>query len=378
MSVRPVYRTSVQAVLLAARDLEEALDAGETDEAISLTGNLLSAALARESGGAVAGFRSDDASSAPGTAGLSTVEEELSLTLTELEIGEVLLTSAAATQPRPSAGGSATSAPLGEAIDQLAEAGNQLVHAGAAPVSSLFGDRTGNRDDFFTLLPKTVDGIVQRTADLGVVTFGGLLKIPVAQLQPVVASAISAAEITLGAGKDLGALVKAGMRAVRRAVRALTELVPENLREQVRAWAKDLWEQRGASLLDALVRRVLSVAELQAAITQAVASIERRDDLDPALQNSAARLLELDERHSRITKLIERIVGALSRLIGPVVTAFPPAAPWVYSSGGGGMVTALGASVWIGRDYLDAGVPFERVPGVRTLLSDATAARSLG
>jgi hypothetical protein len=372
VSVERVYRTNVQAVLLAARDLEEALDAGDEDDIVSGANNLLSSALARESGGVVAGFRSDEASAPPSTAAPGSVEEELSLALTELQVGEVLLTSAAVTVPQRSAASAEVKSALSEAIDDLDDADDRLAQVGAPAVSGFFSDRKPSPEDFFVQLPKTIDGIVQRTAHLGLATVRGLTKIPTAQLQPVFGTTLSAAETASGAA--VGALAKAGMRAIARALQALATLVPENLRQQVRDWTKDWWEQHAEGLAESLVRRVLSVAELQAIIGQAVEAAKQRADLSQALRQGVGRLSDLDERHARVMKVIERIVVALSRLIGPLVMAFPVAAPWIYGSGGGGMVTALGVSVWIGRDYLDTGIPFERVTGVRTIVMDAVAA----
>jgi hypothetical protein len=373
--VNQVYRTNTQAILLAARDLEEALDAGDDEDVPSLAGNLLSAALAREAGGVVAGFQARDAAPTGPAPGLATVEEALSLTLTELEIGGVLLTGSAAVVLREPVTGTPTgdaaptsdvTAALNEAIDNLDDATTHLARAGTPTVSGLFGESQPDPEEFFARLPKTVDHIVDRTVKVGRTAVTGLTKIPAAQLQPVFTSALSLVP-------DVGALAKAGMRAVARALDALARLVPEKLREQVREWARKWWKQRGEAFFDRTVRKALSVAELEAAIKTAVEAAQQRDDLpEGPLRQGVSRLLEIDERHSRVTKVIERIVGALSRLIGPLVTLVPVGAPWIYLSGGGGLITALGIAVWIGRDYLDTGVPLERVQGIRTILTTAT------
>jgi hypothetical protein len=372
MPVDHRYREELKGVLLAARDLEEALDVGDRDDVTSLASNLLSSALARESGGVVAGFRAYDAPAAHGTVAPRTLEEELSLALAELEIGEVLLASAAATESQPLVAGTEAASSLSEAIDRLDDASGGLAQAGAPAVLNLFGDRQLRPQDFFDQLPATIDRIVKRTADLSLDTVKGLTAIPAAQLQPVFGAALTAVGTALGAAGEVGALVRAGMRAVARAIQALTKLVPENLRQQVRDWAMEWWEQHANGMAEDVIRRVLSVAELQAVITLDIEAVKKRTDIGPALKQGAHRLIELDEQHSRAIKVLERIVGALSRLIGPLVIAFPVAVPWIYGSGGGGMVIALGVSVWIGRDFLDTGVPFEHVSGVRAIVSDAT------
>lgn len=383
MSVEQMYRTNAQAILLAARDLEEALDAGDDEDIPSLTNSLLSAALAREAGGVVAGFRADDRGSetAPAPA---TLEEELSLALTELEIGEVLLAGSAAAPGAPTddraAPPSAQTVPtpagiaptsdritaLSEAIDQLEDASNRLTEAGAPTLSSLFGDRRPDPEEFFTQLPKTVDQVIERTAGVGRAALTGLTKIPAAQLEPVFTSALSLVP-------DVNALARAAMRAIARALDALAKLAPEKLRKQVQAWAKEWWEQRADAIFTGVVRRALSVAELEAVMKATVDSARQKPHrLEGQLQEGASRLLELDERHARLTKVIERIVSVLSRLIGPLVALVPAGAPWIYLSGGGGLLTAIGVAVWVGRDYLDTGVPFEQVLGVRAVLATVT------
>jgi hypothetical protein len=379
MPVDSTYRKSVKSVLVAARDLDEALPDGDVDELTSLANSLLSSALARESGDTVAGFRHDeaqtDAAVAPGAiAAPATAEEELSLALTELEIGEVLLTSAAATAAQQQADRAQAGSALSDAIDRLDTAADDLGQPGVPAVSGFLGTRQPSPEAFFDQLPKTVTGIVDRTAELGIATVKGLAKIPTAQLQPVFGAAWSLTEPAVNAVPEASALARAGMRAIARALRAIAQLVPEKLRQQIPDWAKDWWEQHATDIARNLARRVLSAAELDAFITKAVTDAKKRADLDGSLREGYSRLIELDERHARIIKVIERIVDVLSHLVGPLALVFPPAATWVYVSGGSGMITALGVSVWVGRDYLDAGVPFERVPGVRLIVTQATSA----
>jgi hypothetical protein len=366
-------------VLLAARDLDEALADGNADEVTSLSNRLLLSALGRESGGAVAGFQPDDsrngAAAAPtARAAPATVEQELSLALTELELGQVLLTSAAATAAPQQEDRAKASSDLGDAIDGLDTAAGYLAEPGAPAVSGFLGSRQPNPEAFFDQLPKTVTGIIDRTAQLGVATVKGLSRIPVAQLEPAFGAAWSAAETTVGTVAGVGALVQAGLRAIARAVRALAELVPEKLREQVRGWAGDWWDQHAEHAAESLARRVLSAAALEDFLAERLKDARKRTDLDSSLTRGYSLLVDLDGRHTRISSVLGRIVAALSRLIGPLALAFPAAAPWVYASGGGGVVTALGVSVWIGRDYFDAGVPFERVPGVRAIVTEAIVA----
>jgi hypothetical protein len=335
--------------------------------------------LARESGGAVAGVRPDDSQNDLNTesgtvAASASAEDELSLALAELEVGEVLFTSAVATAAQQEAARAQASLALSDVIEHLDTAAGYLAQVGDPAASGLLSGSQPSPKAFFDQLPKTVNGIIDRTAGLGLATVKGLTKIPVAQLQPAFDIAWSASETALGAKAGAGALMKAAMRAVARALQALTQLVPEKLRQQVRDWAGDWWQRHAEDVAERLARRLLSAAELEIFIAKAVGDAEKRTDLDNFLKQGYSRLVELDGRHARIMKVIGQIVAVLSRLVGPLALAFPWAAPWVYGSGGGGMVTALGVSMWIGRDYLDAGVPFEREPGVRVIVTDAIIA----
>ncbi|BCY08488.1 hypothetical protein [Actinoplanes sp. L3-i22] len=374
MSASPIYRQNVRGVLIAARNLEEVVGKGDENEVYALAGDLLSAALARESAGAVAGFQEQAAPAAEGVPAPS-AEDELTLALTELEVGEVLLTSAAATMPDEPDPGSIGL--LAGAVDGLSAA-DRLQEAGSSAVTNLFGGATADPLEFFTDLPATVGGVVRRTAAVGTDTVAGLATIPVSQVEPLFGAALSTAEALLHTGDQIAALARAGMRAVMRALRALAQLVPDNLRDQVSGWARKWWDGHADTIAEQLSRRVLAVGELEARIAGAVEAARFRADLDSSLREGADRLKDLDQRHGRIVDALARIVRALGRVIAPVAAAFPPIAPWILAAGGGGMVTALGITVWIGRDYLDTGVPFERVPGVRLVVAHATGTPALG
>src|SRR3954452_20701013 len=92
-----LYRTGAQAVLLAARDLQEAVDAKNVDDLPSLANGLLMAALAREARDPVAGFLAEPPEpDRPEANAPPPLDEQLSVALAEVEVGEVLLAGAAA------------------------------------------------------------------------------------------------------------------------------------------------------------------------------------------------------------------------------------------------------------------------------------------
>jgi hypothetical protein len=341
MAVDPTYRAQVHAVLLAARDLQDAVDENESEEVGPLAANVLTAALGRESDNVVAGFREEVATGPPDPRTEQTLEDELAFALAELEVGEVLLASAAVTDPRPPKQID-PGATLSEAIDRLEAAQQPLVAAGEPVEHGLFGRKLAP-DEFFTQLPATVDGVVQRTSHVGLTTVKGFAKIPATELKPLFGVGLGAMD-QLGEwlGDQANALVKAGIRAVKRSLQALARLVPEGVRQKI-GFDSPIADDE-----------------------------ESRARLDESLRRGAGSLRELDERHKRLMSVIERIVDGLSRLIGPLVAFFPAATPWIYGSAGGGLVAALGITVWVGRDYLDTGVPFDRVEGVRLIVASAT------
>jgi hypothetical protein len=345
-------------VLLAARDLEDAVAGGEAD-IVGLQWQLLNAALARETGGVVAGFAASDAPS--GEATEEELEDELSSALVELEIGNVLLAGSAVVD---TASASTAGAALADAVDNL-QAARQLAAPQPQPiVRGLFGGTETLPEDFYTLLPQMVGDVVDRTVGVVNGALGGLAKIPAAHAQPVLTGIASVVP-------GLSGLAQAGMRAIRRAVDKLTRLVPERMRSVVVEWATQWWGRHGANQVSHAVRSALSVDELDRQIAEDVTQVRAEMQARPAdrLRRGSDDLAALADRHTRLTKMIDRIAKALSRVMGPLIALFPPAAASVYITGGSGLLAAVGIAIWVGRDYLDSDVPFARVDGVRTILT---------
>lgn len=355
------YRIGARAVLFAAQDVRKAWDAGDEDRAYAAANSLLDTALARESGGVVAGF--EGASLPIDDAPPETADVQLARVLAEIEIGDVLLTASvppSVAKANPSAKRTLTTA-MG-ILDEVTTESSE----GVSATSAFRGGREFNRNVFLDELPKTVKLVVDGTEHVGKSAFSGLAAIPVAQLQPVFAGVLSAVP-------NFRAIAQAGMRAIKRAVEAILSLVPQDVRNKITALAKEWWEKAGGVITAKAVHHVLALDELEAEIktrTQAVRDRPNGIPLEP-LRQGWGTLQEVQDRFSRTNKIISSIVSALSRLIGPLVALIPTGAPWIYVTGGVGLLAATGAAVWVGRDYLDAGVPFERVVGVRAILRQA-------
>lgn len=347
--------------MISARDLEEALAAGDDEDVAALANDLLEAALAREDGGVTAGFGAEPGiPAAAQPAEPATVEEELSLALTELEIGEVLLAGSASIGAASAENALST---LSEAVDQLDHADALIAEAGRPAVAGFGADEHLDPEKFFSQLPNTVGGIVERTSILGRAALDGLAIIPGVHVQSVISGALAALP-------QLGALANAGLRAIKRALAALAKLIPDGVGEQIRDWAKQWWDQRGASVIDTVVRRMLAVPTIEAEIAESVRTMrDRQDPANAVLLHGMHDLEQIEARHARVTHVIDKVMKVLSRLTGALAVALVSAAGWIYAAGAFGLLTALGIGIWLGRDYLDAGIRFERVPGVRKVLS---------
>lgn len=361
MAVTTEYRTGVTSVLWAGRALENAVESGDDVETQAAIAELLRAAEARESAGAVPGFTPSFSATeeAPAQSG----EEAIAQVLAELDVGHALLTAGSL------AGEGAAPAPAGlaDALDDL-EVTSQVLAGDAGPATLGFGTAPEApagpplellRDQ----VPKTIDEIVTRTTGLGRDVVAGLALVPASAVQPALAAVAAAVP-------DTGSVVRAALRAIRRAIAALEDLVPESIREQIWRWAADWWENKADPFLDKLVRRLLSVELLTSA---AETALGRSGATDEGLRTGYERLVELDARHSRVAELLGKVVRVLTKLVGPLAALFGAVAAWLYGIGAAGYLLALGAGIWVGRDHLDTGALVERVPGARTIIEEATA-----
>ena len=361
MAVTSEYRTGLASVLWAGRALEDAVESGDDVATQAAIAELLRAAEAREAAGTVPGFTPSFSVTARSPRPSS--EEAITQVLAELDVGHALLTAGSL------AGEGSAPAPgqFTDALDDL-EATSQVLAGGAAPATFGFGSAPEAPagpplDALRDQVPKTIDEIVARTVGLGRDVVAGLALVPVSAVQPALA-------VITAAVPDTGAIVQAALRSIRRAIAALEDLVPESIREQIRQWATDWWENKADPFLDELVRRLLSV---QVLTTAAETALSGSGATDGALRTGYDRLVELDARHGRVAELLGKIVRVLTRLVGPLAALFGAVAAWLYGMGAAGYLLALGAAVWIGRDYLDTGALVEVVPGARTIIEEATA-----
>ncbi len=330
------YYSGATKVLWAGRALEDALDTGDEVEVQAAVVELLRVSQAREtSGGAVQGFEPE-----LGDRGaLASTDETLALVLTELDLGQALLTAGHSVGEE---GAPETPAPLGDTLDQLESDARLISEAGEPAVWSFTADKYAAQpplDAFHSRLDTAVDVIVTRTIGVGAEVMKGLASIPVSTVQPWVGSAVS----VLGSVPRVGPIAQAGLRAVRRAVAALERLVPEVVRHELRKLA-DRWRgEWEGGIVEVIARRLLGVSEVDSAARQVFA--QHLDD--SKLRAGASKLDELSARHEQTTKVVNRILRVLTSLLGPLV-----------------------ATLWIGRDCLDTGQVWDRIRGVRTILAE--------
>jgi hypothetical protein len=366
MTISSEYRYGAASVLRAGQALQDALELGDEDEIQTALAELRRVAGARESdGGAVAGFA--PVASGEGVPEPLELDDELNQVLAEVNVGQALLAAGSVARER---GAEPAPSLLPEALEGLEETTRRM-DGPPDPLTAGFLQRDGAPkapalDVFRDHLSRTVDGIVERTSAVGKDVMTGLVTIPAAALQPIVGGAVGVAS----ALPDVGPLVRAGLRAVQRALKALERLVPSQVLDKVREWAKEWWEQHSEPMVDRVARTLLGAEKLHPELQSALA---RPSLAEERLRDGYARLVELEQRHERTTETVRKIVAALTKIVGPLAALFAAAAAWLYGIGAAGYLLALGVGVWLGRDYLDTGALVERVPGVRAILGEATA-----
>jgi hypothetical protein len=247
------YLSGATQVLWAGRALDDALDAGDEVEVQAALAELLRASQARESPeGAVQGFEP-----APGEPGEpASTDEDLTRVLAELDLGQALLAAGHAVGEE---GAPPTSAPLGHALDQF-ESDARLFQAAGEPAVRRFAaesDAAGPPLDLFRArFDATVGAVVTRTIGIGTEVVKGLTLIPASTLQPWLMGTVTA----LGSFPQVGPIVKAGLRAVRRAVAALERLIPEAIRKELHKLAERWWGERKGAVVKDTARRLLGVS----------------------------------------------------------------------------------------------------------------------
>jgi hypothetical protein len=342
-------------VLSAGRALEFALGTGDEGEVHLAAQELLRVTESRENTmGSSSGFRAvGDAEAEP-----TDPEEELGLILAELDVGQTLLAAGTALENAPGLAVAET-AELSDALDQLEE--DLGSRAAVAPAVSRFradaGDGPPTLDGFRTSLHTFFDDVVVRTESLSTEAMKGLLGVPLSAVAPWAA--------WLGELPRVGALTSMGLRAVRRAIAALRQLVPEGVKTQMEKLAQDWWDDKGAA---GLCRRLLDV---ERAADDSRVLLEGQVDQGRVPAASAA-LSALSERHGRLTDLIQRVVKLVTKLIAPAAIAFAAAAPWMHGAAAAGFLAAAAAAFWIGRDFLDTAAWVDGVDGVRVIVASLT------
>jgi hypothetical protein len=346
-------------VLLAGRALEEAVRLGDAVEIAYATAELVQVAQARESTGAVEGFvrtAQEETRDQP-------ADEELTQILTELNVGQVLL---AAGEAVGESDLQSTDATLESALDELEDTTNLLDAAdGSSSVVGFTRRQVPGEpplEMFRGRLTTTVDGVVKHTVSIGIDVGQGLASIPAIVVNPILTGVVN----TLTNFPQVGRLITTALRAIRRALGALQQLVPESLGADVRQRFAQWWNERDQSVLEPVARWLLGVVEVDTTVRAILSAPGIPED---RLREGTDRLTALVARYERSASVISGILRVLSTLLG-WLGVFASVAAWVYGAAAMGYFLAFGAAVWIGRDCLDTGSVWDRVPGVRTILTE--------
>ena len=174
----------------------------------------------------------------------------------------------------------------------------------------------------------------------------------------------------LDAAPQVGRFVRLGLQALKRALLALVELMPEGLEEKVRSWAQRWWEEHRDGVQRAAVEAMLEANKAKSVLQQLdIAAVKAE-----VLEMANARLHELGDRFTRLTNTFARVLSALAAAvaIATVVAAFVAAiSAWVPLAAAAGYLLVAGSIILFARDYLDTGASVARVAGVQEIVRAA-------
>ena len=356
MAIEAEYSSVEARILDAGRALESALSSGNRLYVEVAAQELLRVGTAREELPAVANFRDGVAAAEGGTAP-GHPDEALAQILSELEIGQTLLTAGAAVEddaPTAKSRGS-----LGMALTDLeVDRQRRMV---SSPTVNWFRDTAADTpplEELHADLDACLQQVVMGTTSVTLDAVKGLGSLPASIVQPWLTSAGS----LIGEIPKIGSLATLGLKAIRRAVNALLHLVPEPLRDKIAELAGQWWSDSGVT---GVVERLLAVGDAR----NHADSVLTEELADASAREGAAAIRGLTELHQRSTATIRRVLKVLSTLIGPLAASFTAAAAWLYGAAAVGYGGGVCASFWIGRDVLDTGAGWERLEGVQVILA---------
>jgi hypothetical protein len=365
MTGRASTRSLATQVAEEARSVARKLSVGGVELRIAVEDLERSALAFSETSSSLSGFQSrDDESSLDEP----TEYERLAMIAEELEVGRVLIAAGVATSEvdvdHPSD-------VLLEATQQLedalgAERSEGPLTAGFAPVATA-GSDDHSGEALLRQTSEAIDGIVSGSLLVLEDAWTRLRDLP----PKAVAEVAKDIAAVIGEVPQIGKLVRLGLRAVKRALAAIIDFVPDQLRKKARELANAWWGENGANVGRNIVAGLLSAGDVRAYVDNVdVASLESN-----RVKSTIGLIAALSGRFDQLAGVLRRIVRALAAAVGAaaLLAILPAVTTWVPAVAAAGYLVIAGSVLVIARDYLDTSGSVAWVNGVQHALASAVA-----
>jgi hypothetical protein len=357
------FNDKARQVAETARAFTIALERGPADQAVAVDDLEQAARGWAVQAESMQGFRGDDEY---GEAFVS-LEDRVAAVATDLGVAEVLLAAGiAAEEVEADVDGRKM---LRSSVSRLeADLASQRV---AADATVGFTRQSGGtepsgapRAQLAEVSGDTVDGVVEGTLMVLQEAWARLREL----MPDVAGKALGAMEAILDAAPQVGRLVRLGLQTVKRALLALFELMPDQLKAAARAEARKWWGDDSDGVEQVAVARLIAAQRVRLTLQNLnLASV------DPErLERASALLRELATRFERVSQAFRRVMQALAAAVAVAafVAVVVAVGSWLPLAAAVGYLLAAGSVILVARDYLDTGGLLSRVDGVQQILSD--------
>ena len=314
-----------------------------------------------------------DAPDSATIAGLEAGDEDLLATaLSQLEIGNTLV----AAGRTLGEGGPADPSLLDGAVRELRSVASLLEaqQAAAETVERGFETRASSTDlaaatdRARTVAFSTLEGLAEESSVVIVDAFGIIRDRAPDKAQE--AMELLGEQAQLADERWPGRLVRAGLRAIDKALATLRRFIPERLYVAARERVQDLWQRLERQPAGpAVVGWLIGVEDVRRQVDDTLSGrsldLSRLDQASAALEALAARFA----RNMQLVRRVVRAVAAAGTLLSLVGIAIPHLALGIA----GAALLAVAAVVLLAMDYADTGDMLRLVPGVRRIIGDVTA-----
>jgi hypothetical protein len=315
-------------------------------------------------------FDSPDAADA---AGLDAGDEDLLATaLSQLEIGNTLV----AAGQTLGEGGTADPSLLDGAVRELRSSASLLEtqQAAAETVERGFETRRASpdlaaaADRARTVAFSTLEQLAERSSVVIVDAFGIVRDRAPDRAQE--ALQLLGEQAQLGGEQRRGRLIRAGLKAIDKALATLSRIIPEHLYAAVRERVQDLWQRvERQEPGPAVVGWLIGVEGVRRQVDEVLGG----QSLDVSRLDEASQALEaLSRRFARNMQLVRRLVRAVAAT-GTLLSLAGLAIPHLALVIAGAALLAAATVVLLAMDYADTGDLLRFVPGVRRIIQGVPA-----